>query len=172
MIRRKKACPRPKLSPRFASRAGLSLLEVVLALAILAIAASLLAQITSQATDNALSAQTNGTAQMLCESKMAEVLAGAIPMQPQDWTQITDTSRPGNWHYKIETVTAERPNMLGVKVSVSDDPTTTFRNPVRFFLVRWVIDPNLGLDQPQQSAASGSSGATSGSTSATSGGTP
>ena len=82
-------------------RTGLSLLEVVLALTILAVAAALLAQITKQATDNGMMSQRLSTAQMLCESKMSEVLAGAIPLTSSSWTQITDSGRRGSWFYKI-----------------------------------------------------------------------
>ena len=73
---------------RTCKRQGLSLLEVVLALAILAMTAALLSQLTRQATDNAMASQRQADAQILCESTMAEILAGAIPMQSTDWTPI------------------------------------------------------------------------------------
>ena len=129
-------------------RAGLSLLEVVLALTILAVAAALLAQVTTQSTNNGLMAQRLSTAQMLCESKMSEVLAGAIPLSSSGWTQITDSGRRSNWYYQIQTTTAERPNMIGVRLSVTDQPDATTGNPELFFIVRWMIDPSLGLDTP------------------------
>ncbi|XZE44461.1 type IV pilus modification PilV family protein [Pirellulaceae bacterium SH467] len=158
-----------------ASRHGLSLLEVVLALAILAVSAALLAQITRQATDNAMSAQKLAQAQMLCESKMAEVLVGAIPMEPLDWTLNEDGSLPGQWYYRLESSTTERENMIGLRLAVTDNPNPVTGSPELFFIVRWVIDPSLGLDSPPSSdpAASGAgtagtgatgTGATSGST--------
>jgi len=132
-------------------RSGLSLLEVVLALSILAVTAALLTQITKQATDNGRMAQRLSTAQMLCESKMSEVLAGAIPLTTSSWTQITDSGRRSPWYYQIQTSTAERPNMIGVRLSVTDQPDATNGNPELFFIVRWMIDPNLGLDTPPTS---------------------
>ncbi len=151
--------------PRKLRRAGLSLLEVVLALAILAVAAALLAQVTKQATDNGLMAKRLSTAQMLCESKMSEVLAGAIPLTSSSWTQITDSGRRGSWYYQIQTTTAERPNMIGVRLSVTDQPDTTNGNPELFYIVRWMIDPSLGLDTPPEttSTTDTSSGGTSSS---------
>lgn len=128
------------------TRSGLSLLEVVLALSILAMSAALLTQITKQATDNGLMAKRLSTAQLLCESKMSEVLAGAIPLTPSGWTAITDSGRKGNWHYQIQTESAARPNMIGVRLSVTDQPDSTTSNPELFFIVRWMIDPNMGLD--------------------------
>ena len=148
--------------PRKSRRAGLSLLEVVLALSILAVAAGLLAQITKQATDNGLLAQRLATAQMLCESKMSEVLAGAIPLTTSSWTQITDSGK-GNFYYQIRTESAQRPNMIGVRLSVTDQPDSSTSNPELFFIVRWMIDPSLGLDTPPTATESTGS-STSGST--------
>ena len=138
-------------------RSGLSLLEVVLALSILAVSAALLAQITKQATDNGMMAQRLSTAQMLCESKMSEVLAGAVPLTPSGWTSITDSGRKGNWHYQIQTESAARPNMIGVRLSITDQPDSTTSNPELFFIVRWMIDPNMGLDTlPETTSKTGS----------------
>ena len=139
--------------PRKFRRSGLSLLEVVLALSILAVSAALLTQITKQATDNGRMAQRLSTAQMLCESKMSEVLAGAIPLTASGWTQITDSGRRSAWYYQIQTSTAERPKMIGVRLSVTDQPNATNGNPELFFIVRWMIDPSLGLDTPPTSTS-------------------
>lgn len=154
-------------------RVGLSLLEVVLALTILAVAAALLAQVTTRATNNGLMAQRLAVAQMLCESKMSEVLAGSIQLTPSSWTQITDSGRRGNWYYQIQTVTAQRPNMIGVRLSVTDQPDAT--NPELFFIVRWMIDPSTGLDTPPStdtstSSSGSSTGSASGSSSGSAGG--
>ncbi len=139
-------------------RAGLSLLEVVLALSILAVSAALLTQITRMATDNGLMARRLATAQMLCESKMSEVLAGAIPLTSSGWTEITDSGRKQSWYYQIKTESAARPNMIGVRLSVTDQPDSTTANPELFYIVRWMIDPNLGLDTlPDPSTTTGSS---------------
>jgi general secretion pathway protein I len=148
-------------------RSGLSLLEVILALAILAMSVALLSQITKQSTDNGLMAQRLATAQMLCESKMSEVLAGAIPLTTTPWTPITDSLRNGNWNYQIQTVTAQQKDMVGVRLSVTDQPNTTTENPELFFIVRWMIDPNLGLDTlPQSTDTGGGSTSSTGSGSA------
>jgi len=144
-----------------------------LALTILAVTAALLAQVTTRATNNGLMAQRLAVAQMLCESKMSEVLAGSIPLTSSSWTQITDSGRRGNWYYQIQTVTAQRPNMIGVRLSVTDQPDAI--NSELFFIVRWMIDPTMGLDTPPStdasSASSGSSpGSSSGSISGSAGG--
>lgn len=139
-------------------RTGLSLLEVVLALSILAVSAALLAQITRMATDNGLMAKRLATAQMLCESKMSEVLAGAIPLTASGWTEITDSGRKQSWYYQIQTEAAARPNMIGVRLSVTDQPNATTSNPELFYIVRWMIDPSMGLDTlPETTGSTGTS---------------
>ncbi len=144
-------------------RRGLSLLEVVLALAILAMSVALLSQATRQAADNGMIAQRLSTAHILCESKMAEVVAGAIPLQSGSWVAITERVPSGQWYYRIQTSNSERKNMIGIRLGVTDQPDVTAGSPELFYIVRWMIDPNLGLDKPpQQQSGSGTSG-TSGS---------
>ena len=70
------------------NRSGLSLLEVVLALSILGIAVGILSTIMQQSADNGLRARRMTQAQMVCESKMAEAMAGALPLQSTQWTPV------------------------------------------------------------------------------------
>ncbi len=151
-------------------RKGISLLEVVLSLAILAMSAGILAQISWTATDNGLIAHRLATAQILAESKMAEIVTGAIPLQGAvGWTPITDIVPSGNWYYQVQTVTAVRPDMVGVRLSITDEAGMT-ENREMFFIVRWMIDPSLGLDTlPAATNSSGASGSASGTTGATGG---
>ena len=151
-------------------RKGISLLEVVLSLAILAMSAGILAQISWTATDNGLIAHRLATAQILAESKMAEIVTGAIPLQGAvGWTPITDIVPSGNWYYQVQTVTAVRPDMVGVRLSITDEAGMT-ENREMFFIVRWMIDPSLGLDTlPASTNTSGASGSASGTAGATGG---
>lgn len=146
-------------------RRGMSLLEVVLALAILAMSAAILASITRTATDNGLIAHRLATAQILAESKMAEVVTGAIPLQGAvGWTQITDMVPSGTWYYQVQSETATRKDMVGIRLSVTDQAGMDENREV-FYIVRWMIDPNLGLDtMPTQSDASGTGTSAGGST--------
>jgi type II secretory pathway pseudopilin PulG len=129
-------------------RRGISLLEVVLALSILATSAALLAQITRRATNNALMAQRIASAQLICEGTMSEILVGAIPMQATDWTPVDGNFARGSWYYKLETVVAERPNMIGLRLAITDIIDSPEGTKELFYVVRWVIDPSLGLDTP------------------------
>lgn len=145
-------------------RRALSLLEVVLALSILGIAASILSQILQQSADNGLRARRITQAQMFCESKMAEAMAGALPLQSTQWTPITGSITTAQWYYSLQTVAAEQKNMMGVMIEVNDSEGMQANARPLARLVQWIIDPNLGLDT-KSTTTSGTAGGTSGGTS-------
>jgi type II secretory pathway pseudopilin PulG len=133
-------------SSRLQARDGISLLEVVLALAILAMSTAILAQIARTATDNGLLAHRLATAQILAESKMAEVVTGAIALQgATGWTPINDTVPSGVWYYQIQQEQMTRKDMIGVRLAITDQIGMDEGKEL-FYLVRWMIDPALGLD--------------------------
>lgn len=70
--------PQKKL-PEVSVRAGISLMEVVLALAILGIASAYLSQAMQIAAQNAVQAQRLTQAELVAESVMNQVIAGVIP---------------------------------------------------------------------------------------------
>ncbi|MFN6400794.1 MAG: hypothetical protein ACK449_12950 [Planctomycetota bacterium] len=151
------------------SRSAMSLLEVVLALAILAMSAAILATIARTATDNGLIAHRLATAQILAESKMAEVVTGAISLEGVGgWMPITDTVPQGIWYYQLQTEAAARKDMIGVRLSVSDQAGVDENKEV-FYIVRWMIDPNLGLDTMPTQSGTGASGSSGGGSTGTSG---
>lgn len=150
---------------------GLSLLEVVLALAILGAAVAVMTQALQVAADAAIRTREVAAAELLAESKMAEVIAGSIPVNQSvtSWTQEASKSATSKsvWYYKMISTPAAMQGILSVQIQVTNDPERTTGQPIDFTLVRWVIDPNLGLDAlPQEStdpnAASGSNTAGTG----------
>lgn len=163
------------------SRRGLSLLEVVLALSILAMATAYLAQSMSIATTNAIRSERLTQAELVGESVMNQVIAGVIPAQPVTWTAYISASQQSmgtssRWMYQLQSVQTEMEGMIGLQVAVqeiSQDGLT--RNNPDFFVNRWMIDPSLGLDTPpaeteEDAASTGSSSSSAGSTSGTSAG--
>ncbi len=137
---------------RLPQRSGLSLLEVVLALAILAFATAYLAQSMQLATQNALQAQRLSQAELVAESVMNQVIAGVIPAQPVTWTQYFAGNGNSEWMYQLQQVPTEIENMLGIQVAVQKiDPSKGLvQTEYDLYVNRWIIDPALGLDTPPE----------------------
>ncbi len=162
---------------RWVQPKGLSLLEVVLALAILAIATAYLAQSMELATYNALRAERLTQAELVAESVMNQVIAGVIPSQPGSWTNYVNSTGQTEWMYQLQSVATEVEGMIGLEVAVQKVDPATGLNPARYDLVanRWMIDPSLELDIPsevtEESSESSGSGSSSSTTSSNTAGT-
>ena len=150
-------------------RSGISLMEVILALAILGIASAYLAQAMQIAAQNAQRAQRLTQAELVAESVMNQVIAGVIPAQPANWSPYISASSSSNWNYSLSIVAAEMQGTIGIQVGVQEQvPGATIGlQPADLIATRWIIDPALGLDTPpaeepaeEKSAASGQSGQT------------
>ncbi len=139
---------------------GLSLLEVVLSLAILGVACAFMAQSMQLATSNAIAAQRQAQAELAAESVMSEVVAGLIPIEPSSsWVPVSSTSSTSSWSYMLSTVPCEVQNMVGISVAVRDDSRVDGSDTPDMTVIRWIIDPVLGLDAPPTTDATGQAGA-------------
>src|SRR5262249_30485154 len=85
--------PASPLRPRRARR-GLSLLEVLVSLSIFLFALIVIGRLVVMGTDLALDVQYQSQATQLCQSKMAEVLCGAVPLSSQNEVPFDEDS---NW---------------------------------------------------------------------------
>ena len=139
-------------------RNGLSLLEVVLALSILAFATAYIAASMQLATQNALTAQRLTRAELVAESIMNQVIAGVIPAQPVTWTTYYSALGNSEWRYQLQNVPAEVEGMIGLQVAVQKiDPNSGGVQPgYDLYINRWIIDPSLGLDAPPEDSEAGS----------------
>lgn len=151
-------------------RAGLSLLEVILALSILAAASAYLAQIMHLAAENAIRADVQTEAEIVAENVMNQVVAGVLPTMSATWTAYSNPNPMGSmnmstqmqWNYMINSFASEVPGMMCVRVSVQHlKPGTTTSDKTDFVINRWIIDPSYGLDTPPSTTT------TDGSTSST-----
>lgn len=128
-------------------RAAFSLLEVILALAILTLAIVVLGELSRLGMRSAARARDMTQAQLLCESKMAQISSGMIwpeteigvPFEPEDLIDPYDSVR---WLYSIERGDSGEDGVIAVRVTVSQDLPAQKR-PVRFALVRWIADPAI-----------------------------
>ncbi len=120
-----------------------SLLEVILALAILAGSVVAIGEIIRNGLRAASDSRSITQAQLLCESKMAEVVAGVEPLDPVVGVQM---EWEPEWLYSIDVQSMESGELLAVMVTVEQDPERT-SHPVHFSLVRWVSDITATMDE-------------------------
>ncbi len=126
---------------RSAGREGFSLLEVLLAIAILMGAVIVLNQLASIGRRNSIAAEDLATAQELCRARMNEIIAGVHPPTAREEEPILD--QPG-WHATVEIESRNELGLSCLTVTVSQDEEAGPR-PVKFSLSRWIADP---IDEP------------------------
>jgi type II secretion system protein I len=148
-------------------RPGISLLEVLLALAIFLLALVAIGQLVDIGTDHALDSQAQATATRLAQSKLAEVEAGVIPLDGSSPSGTFDVEP--EWTWTVSSTQANIPNLYTVTVQVSRQ----FRNrQFEVSLTQLVFDPNMMGNAQEAQKPQTTSGSSSGSgTSSGTGGT-
>jgi general secretion pathway protein I len=131
-----------------AVRSGLSLLEVMAALAIFLFSLVALNQLVDIGSANAQDIDWLARASLIAQSRMAEVLAGSIPLSSQSDSSV-DEDPDWNWSMDAEGDTA--PGLWRVKITVSRERTDGSR--FETVLNQMVLDPTY------RGAADGSDGA-------------
>jgi prepilin-type N-terminal cleavage/methylation domain-containing protein len=151
------------------ARRGFSLLEVILALSILAGAIAVLGELLRTGVRNAQTARDLTRAQMLCEGIEEQVVAGVIAPTAVSNVPCDDDPR---WLYSL-TCDSDQSGLLILKVTVSKDLPAE-QHPVQFTLWRWMIDPNMApesnVNEQSQTGSSSGAGTSSSSSSSTNGG--
>jgi prepilin-type N-terminal cleavage/methylation domain-containing protein len=117
-------------------RAGFSLLEVMLAAAILVGSLVVLSELAAVGRQHIESAQDLGTAQRVCQSQMSKILAGLLQAESVQRQEVE--GEPG-WLYSIETQSVDQPGLIAVHVTAIED-VAEGRRAREFTLVRWVRD--------------------------------
>lgn len=163
-------------------RRGISLLEILLAIAILGGSLAVLSQIVGIGGDASRSAQELAMARMLCQSKLAEVMVKASSIMPTSVPPTSilspDSASDTQFEYAVDVAQAGSNGLLAIRVSVQAlGPGGEGPPLANYSITRWVIDPTLGLEQREADAAAAkaeeeSSSATSSSSTSSSGGTP
>jgi len=146
-------------------RQGFTLLELILALTILCAAVAALGEACRNGMRYAQYARDMTQAQLLCESKLAEIAAGVTPAEPQESVPFETTEDDGEpqWLYSIEVTTLDEEGLIQVRVTVTKDVPASKR-PVEFPLVRWMVDPSIETTEAATSAESGSTSSEAGGT--------
>lgn len=146
---------------RTRSHHGFSLLEVVLALAILAMSLALLGQLVSLGFRNAQQAQGLTEAQMIAETIMEEITLGIIPPDPVSdmyvsmtsdlSTPTTDEETP--WQYSVVYEPAPVEGLMMVMIQVRRANAKSAAENDTFELVRWIRDPALATEELPESSS-------------------
>ena len=154
---------------RPARRAGLSLLEVLVSLAILLISLAAIGALVNFGAGRGMAAHLETTGTRLAQSKLAEVEAGVIPVTSPESNVFEDEPE---WSYTVEPTPTDVPNVYAVTVRVSRAyGLQTFE----MALTQLIYDPAMMGDaaeaQPPTTATSppGGSTGTPGSSTSTSG---
>jgi type II secretory pathway pseudopilin PulG len=118
------------------SRRGLSLLEVLAALAVFLFSLIALGQLITLGGDRARDVQWLSRATLIAQTKMAEVVAGAVPLTGQPDTPAEDDP---DWSWSVEAAADNTPGLYLVTVRVSRPQP----NGERFetTLSQYVLDP-------------------------------
>jgi general secretion pathway protein I len=149
--------------PAPGGRPGLSLLEVLVALAIFLISLIAIGQLITLGGERAVDGQQHGRAAQLCQSKLAEVVAGAVPLTSQ--SEVPFDEDP-NWVWSLDCTQADAPGLWNVQVRVirqRSDGTQVERS-----LSQMVLDPSLRGSTMDSVAIAGSDAASGGTSTSSS----
>jgi prepilin-type N-terminal cleavage/methylation domain-containing protein len=133
-------CARVRAGRAQTGRRAFSLLEVILSIVILGGCLAILGELVRVGARSARSAQDLTTAQLLCESYMAEMDAGIT--LPTATEGIIDHYDGSQWAYSVEVEPIEQEGLLEVIVTFQQDPAAVAQ-PISCRLARWMIDPEL-----------------------------
>jgi len=134
------------------SRRGLSLMEVILAIAILGGSMAVIGQLLHLGSRNAAMARDLTLAQLYCETKVNEILVGTITPEAISDVELDETSAKGEWLYKIDVLGTETPGVIAVNVTVGQNPNIITR-PVSFSISRLMVDPQMVEELAAQDTA-------------------
>src|SRR5437870_288141 len=99
------------------TRPGISLLEVLIALAIFLLAVIGIGQLITLAGDRAVDVQQQAQAIQLCQSKLAEVVAGVVPVHPPQ--SNTPFEEDPSWEWALDSEQGSVAGLWNVTVRVS-----------------------------------------------------
>ena len=139
-----------------ATRRGITILEVLLSVAILIGAMTAIGGLLSNGADSAIQAKWQTEAVLRAESKLAEVISGAVPLESVNvGTFPEDTDQAWSWSLSIDS--GPHADLLALELTV-DHTNGAGIVDATFTLNSYVRDPEVYLDT---SSSSSSSSATS-----------
>jgi general secretion pathway protein I len=154
-----------------ANRFGLSLLEVLIALTIFLLGMVAIGRLVILAGDRALEVKLEGQATQLCQAKLAEVVAGVVPLSSQNgvafdedptwqWSLDAEQDSSGLWRVKV-TVNRDQPGGSKIECALSQfmlDPSTRGSTLIVAATPVGASGSSSGTSGSGSSSAAGSSG--------------
>ncbi|MFO0036229.1 MAG: hypothetical protein ACK54I_06020 [Planctomycetota bacterium] len=128
----------PSATRNHQARTGLSLLEVLLAIAILGGAMIVITQLLNLGYRSAIEARMRTEAALLCDTKMAELAAGVLPLSGTSGEAIEENP---NWNYSVSVENASQVGLLAVTVTVAQNNVGN-QTPMSLSIVRLMPDPD------------------------------
>ncbi len=120
-------------------RSGLTLFELLLALAIFVTSLAALAQLINAGSRAAIEGQLQTEAIVRCESKLAEVLAGVEFIENTSDTAFADDT---DWTWSLAVQPSPVPDLIDLKMTVSHQGNSALASS-SYSLRRYVRDPRL-----------------------------
>jgi type II secretion system protein I len=144
-------------------RSGLSLLEVLAALAIFLFSLVALSQLIGLGSENAKTVQWLGEASLLAQSRLAEIQAGSIALGSQ--SESTCDEDP-DWSWAMDAEQDTAPGLYRVKITISR--TRSDGSKFESVLNQMVLDPNYrGCSDGSDGTIAATPATTSGTTGTT-----
>lgn len=131
-------CPLPKK--------GLSLLEVLLAVAILGASMVVIGNSFFLGVRSAARARLRSDANILCDAKMAELAAGIIPLTSVSGQPIEENQA---WTYSIDVQPSVQRGLLVATVSV-EQADSSVPVPMSLSIVRFLPDPDYEPEEDEE----------------------
>ncbi|WP_437226179.1 type IV pilus modification PilV family protein [Planctomicrobium sp. SH661] len=133
------------------ARRGISLFEVVLALAIFIGALTAITQVLRTGSRAAVRAQLESQAVLLAEQRMNEVVAGVQSLEGVNRVPFDGKS---NWYWTLNISDSGTPNLLRLEVIV-EHADKDDKNKVSYRLARLLRDPQVYVDAANAAATEG-----------------
>jgi prepilin-type N-terminal cleavage/methylation domain-containing protein len=132
-------------------RDGFSLLELMLALAILGGSLAILSRIVDTGVSAAIESRSLAQARMACQAKLSELLLDAASgIQPQAVVSVPiepfDSSSTSPMNYSVDVGAAPIDGLLMIRVTVQVQNDSASASLASCSLTRWLVDPALGLE--------------------------
>ena len=120
-------------------RLGFSLMEVIMASAILLGAVIVLTELASLGSRSARRAQSFAESQIFCQTKLNELVSGVSPIEPIERRLLEDSP---DWFYSVESKSVPGRGLLKLQVTVWQENKSDKRDS-QFSLSRWIADRSI-----------------------------